>query len=89
MKIRKHKVHEQTAADESEEQQPRCSKCKKKLASTDTGGVCKHCVAAAQRRRVEIVGAIAAGGMVIKAGGAAIKKYGPKVVSLAMKVIKK
>lgn len=70
------------------ERQTRCSKWEKKLASTDTGGVCKHC-AAAQRRRVEILGAIAAGGMVIKAGGAAIKKYGPKVVSLAMKVIKK
>lgn len=82
MKIRKYKVHEQTAADEAEEQQPRCSKCNKKLASTDTDGVCKHCAAVAQRRRAEILGVIAAGGM-------AIKRYGPKVVSLAMKVIRK
>lgn len=82
MKIRKNKAHEQAATDESEEQQSRCSKCNKKLASTDTGGVCKHCAAAAQRHRAEIFGAIAAGGV-------AIKRYGPKIVSLAMKIIKK
>lgn len=82
-------MRKQADADELEKRQPRCSKCDKELTSTNTDGVCKHCAAAAQRRRAEILGAIAVGGVAVKTGGPVIKKYGPKIVSLAMKVIRK
>lgn len=82
MKIWKRNAGEHAEPGESGEQGPQCSKCGKNLASTDADGVCKHCAAAAQRRRAKIFGTVVAGSIVGK-------KYGPKVVSLAMKVIKK
>lgn len=88
MKIRKRDTRKQTEAGEPEEsgsaedKQPQCSKCGKRLPSTGAKGICKHCEAKAAQRRAAILGAIAAGGV-------AVKKYGPKVVSGVMKVIKK
>ena len=85
MKIRKRDTRKQTETSESNEfsdNQPQCSKCGKRLESTNTKGICKHCEAKAAQRRAAILGAIAAGGV-------AVKKYGPKAVSGVMKVIKK
>ena len=88
MKIRKRDTRKQTETSEYNESgefsdnQPQCSKCGKRLESTNTKGICKHCEAKAAQRRAAILGAIAAGGV-------AVKKYGPKVVSGVMKVIKK
>ncbi|MCH4850590.1 hypothetical protein LF907_08300 [Bifidobacterium pseudolongum] len=85
MKIRKRDTRKQTEtgdSSESSDKQPQCSKCGKKLPSTNTKGICKRCEAKVAQLRAAIVTAVAAGSVVIK-------KCGPKVVSMAMKVIKK
>ncbi|MGO4922142.1 hypothetical protein [Bifidobacterium choerinum] len=88
MKIRKRDTRKQTESGDSngsggaEDKQPQCSKCGKKLPATDTKGICKHCEAKVEGHWAAILGAVAV------VGSAAVK-YGPKVVSGAMKVIKK
>lgn len=88
MKIRKRDTRKQTESGDSngsggaEDKQPQCSKCGKKLPATDTKGICKHCEAKVEGKRAVILGVAA---MV----GSAAVKYGPKVVSSAMRVIKK
>ena len=85
MNIRKRDTRKQTEAgdsDESGDKQPRCSKCGKRLESNNTKGICKHCEAKVEGHRAAILAAAAA------VGGIAVK-YGPKVVSAAIKVIKK
>jgi len=85
MKIRKRDTHKQTETgdcSESSDKQPQCSKCRKKLPAIDTKGICKHCEAKVEGKRAVILGVAA---MV----GSAAVKYGPKVVSSAMRVIKK
>jgi len=85
MKIRKRDTRKRTEAgdfNEPGDKQPQCSKCGKRLESTNTKGICKHCEAKVKGHRAAIIGAVGA------VGGAAVK-YGPKAVSLAMKVIKR
>lgn len=85
MKIRKRDTRKQAESSDSNEsgdKQPQCSKCGKRLESANTKGICKHCEAKAEGHRAAILVAAAT------VGGIAVK-YGPKVVSAAMKVIKK
>lgn len=82
MKIRKRNTRKQTETGDSSDKQPQCSKCEKKLPAIDTKGICKHCEAKVESKRAMILGVAA---MV----GSAAVKYGPKVVSSAMRVIKK
>lgn len=82
MKIRKRDTRKQTETGDSSGKRPQCSKCGKKLPATDTKGICKHCEAKVKGHRAAILSAVAV------VGSAAVK-YGPKVASSAMRVIKK